>query len=80
VFALFYLVCDRLGGSMPLFRTLGSNALAAYILGGMIENAVKPFVPRDAPWWYVALGFAVFFGFTYVFIRYMEKKGIMLRL
>jgi predicted acyltransferase len=80
VFVLFHLVCDRLGWQLGLFRTLGTNALVAYVLGGMVERAVKPFMPRDAPGWYVAVGFAVFFGITYLFVRYLEKRGMLLRL
>src|SRR5215510_2578999 len=34
VFVLFHLACDRRGWRVGLFRTLGSNALAAYVLGG----------------------------------------------
>ena len=49
VFVLFHLGCDRLGWQIGFFRTLGTNALAAYILGGMVDTAVKPFVPRNAP-------------------------------
>jgi hypothetical protein len=39
-----------------------------------------PFVPNDAPGWYVALGFAVYFGITYLFIRHLEKNNIYLKL
>jgi predicted acyltransferase len=80
VFVLFYVACDRLGWRVGLFRTLGTNALAAYILGGAAEVAIKPFIARDAPWWEVAAGFAVFFGGTWLAIRLLEKKGLMLRL
>jgi hypothetical protein len=80
VFVLFHLACDRLGWQLGLFRTLGTNALAAYVLGGMVDHAVKPFVPRDAPGWYVAAGIVVFFGGTYLVVRHLEKQGVMLRL
>ena len=80
VFVLFHLACDRLGWQLGLFRTLGTNALAAYVLGGMVDRAVSRFVPRDAPGWYVAAAFVVFFGGTYLFVRHLEKRGVMLRI
>jgi predicted acyltransferase len=80
LFVLFHLACDRLGWRLGLFRTLGSNALAAYVLGGAVQEAVKPFIPRGAPAWQVAAGFAFFFGTTYLVVWLLEKKGILLRL
>ncbi len=80
VYALFYLACDVWGWHLGLFRTLGTNALVGYILHGMVGNAVEPFIPRDAPGWYVAAGFAVYFGITYLFIRHLEKNNIYLKL
>jgi len=65
---------------LGLFRTLGTNALIGYILHSMVDNAVSPFIPRDAPGWYVTAGFLVFFGITYLFIRHLEKSGIYLKL
>lgn len=80
VYALFYLACDVWGWHLGLFRTLGTNALVGYILHGMVGNAVEPFIPREAPGWYVAAGFAVYFGITYLFIRHLEKNNIYLKL
>jgi hypothetical protein len=80
VFVLFHLLCDRLDWQLGLFRTFGTNALAAYVLGGMVDTAVSRFVPRDAPNWYVAAAFGVFFGLTYIFVRHLEKNGLLLRM
>jgi predicted acyltransferase len=80
VFVLFYLACDRLGWRVGVFRTLGVNALAGYILGGALEIAVKPFVPRDASGWTVLAGLAVVFIGTYLVLRILERRGIVLRL
>jgi hypothetical protein len=80
VFVLFYLACDRFGWQLGLFRTLGSNALAAYILGGMVETALKPQIPRDAPGWQVAAGFALFFACSYLLVLLLERKRLFLRL
>src|SRR5262249_49401005 len=80
VYALFIAICDLHGWQLGIFRTLGVNALAGYILHGMVENAVKPFVPKDAPLWYVSAAFGVFLGISYLFLRYMEKHRLFLRL
>jgi hypothetical protein len=80
VFVLFHVLCDQLGWQLGLFRTFGTNALAAYVLGGMVDTAVSRFVPRDAPGWYVAAAFGAFFGLTYLFVRHLEKNGLLLRM
>jgi predicted acyltransferase len=77
---VFVVVCDIYGFSLGVFRTLGQNALAAYIICGFPEGFVRPFVPNDAPLWYVMLGFAAFFGITWMFMRYLEKNKLYLRL
>ncbi len=80
VFVLFHLACDRLGWRVGLFRTLGVNALTAYILGGMVEEAIGPFVPREAPAWQVAAAFILFFSCSYLLARLLDKKGLLVRL
>lgn len=80
LYAVFYIACDIWSWQLGLFRTLGTNALVGYVLHGMVDGAVSPFIPRDAPGWYVTAGFLVFFGITYLFIRKLEKDGIYLKL
>lgn len=80
VYVLFYLICDRVGLRLGIFRTFGTNALAGYVLHGMVDSAVSPFVPRDVPGWYMWAGFAVFFAITYLFVRTLEKNGIFIKL
>lgn len=80
VYALFVVTCDLGSVSVGLFRTFGRNALAAYVLHGMVASAVKPYVPKDAPVWYVAGGFGLYFLVTYLLVRGLEKEGIYLRL
>ena len=79
VYLLFYLACDRGGLQLSFFRTFGTNALAAYVLHDLVANAVQPFVPRDAPGWYVVVGLLVFFAITWLFVRTLEKQGCYLR-
>jgi predicted acyltransferase len=79
VYVLFYVLSDRLGLRVGVFRTFGTNALAAYILEGIVGSAVKDFIPRDAPQWYTIGGFCVFFYLVWLFVRTMEKNKIYLR-
>lgn len=80
VYALFVLACDRGRLRLGIFATLGSNALAAYIIHDMVGEAVKPYAPKDAPLWFVAATFGLFLAVTYLFVRYLEKNRIFLRL
>ena len=71
----------RLGGiAIPLFRTFGTNALAAYAIHHAIEMLVHQAVPKDAPFWPVFGGFLVFFLITWMMVRFLEKNKIYLRL
>jgi hypothetical protein len=65
---------------IPLFQTLGSNALVGYILHGLVNSAVKPFVPKDSPLAIVFVGFTVSLLICYVFLRHLEKHKLFLRL
>ncbi len=80
VFALFVAACDFGPLRLGMFTTFGSNALAAYVIHYMVSRAVKPFAPKDAPFWYVAAAFALFLGICYLFVRHLEKHRLFLRL
>ncbi|WP_417386665.1 hypothetical protein [Gimesia sp.] len=80
VYLLFHLACDRGNLHIPLFRTLGTNALIAYILHELVGEAVKPFATRDAPAWYAWGSFVLFFWITWLIVRHLEKNKIHLKL
>lgn len=80
VYALFVAACDRGTMRIGLLRTLGTNALAGYILHDLVMAAVGPFVPRDSPLWYVGLGLAAYLGICYLILRYLEKHRLFLKL
>jgi hypothetical protein len=80
VYAVFYVLCDIFGLQLGIFRTFGTNALVAYVLHMMVASAVKPFMPRDVPPWYMWAGCALFMYVTYLIVRTLEKNKIYIRL
>jgi predicted acyltransferase len=80
VYTFFVLLSDLGRVQIGLFRTLGTNALAAYVLHEIVNGAVGSFAPKDSPLWWVAATFAVYVGITYLFVRHLEKQGIFIRM
>lgn len=80
LYAAFVLVADACGLSLGLFRTLGTNALAAYIIHGAVARAIRPYAPPDSPLWYALATFALFLAICYLFIRFLERHRLYLRL
>jgi predicted acyltransferase len=80
VYAAFLVACDRWGWRWGYLDLLGRHALAGYVIHEMVSGAVKPFVPKDSPGWYVALGFAVYLGVTTLFLRHLDRNKLYLRL
>lgn len=78
--AAFCLATDVSGVMIGLFRTFGTNALAAYFLHHAIEMAIHGIVPKDAPLWWCCIGLVMFYTMTYMFIRYLEKQRLFIRL
>jgi predicted acyltransferase len=80
VYALFVLASDLHRLRVGVFETFGANALPGYIIHDLVGNTLGPFAPKDAPLWYALALFGLFFLLCYVFLRYLEKRKIFLRL
>jgi len=79
VFVIFYVACDVYKWQLPFFRTFGTNALVAYIIHGLVDNAVQPFFPKDAPPAIAYLGLTIYFVVTWLFVKQLEKQGAYLK-
>jgi len=80
LYAAFVVMCDVGGVRVGLFRTFGRNALAAYAIHHAAETSVRALVPADSPLWWCLVGLGVFFGVTYLMVKYLEDHGIFVRL
>lgn len=80
VLVFFIWLSDLKGIEIGMFRTLGQNALAGYILHGMTGEAIKPLVPENAPAILATANFLLFFWLTYIVMRFLEKRKLYLRL
>lgn len=80
VLVFFIWLSDLKNVQVGMFRTLGVNALAGYIIHGMTGAAIGPLVPDDAPLYLAVLNFLLFFWVTWLFLRHLEKHKLFLRL
>lgn len=79
-YAAFVWLVDRRGWRVEMFAVLGQNALAGYLIHMWVSDAVAPFGPKDSPLWWALAVFGVFFLLTYVFVRYLNRHRMFLRL
>lgn len=80
LYAVFLVVCDYGKLEFGLFRTLGVNALAGYILHGLVNNALERFIPKNSPLDWIFTGFAVSLMICYACLWHLERHKIYLRL
>ena len=80
LYALFVWVCEVRQWQIGMWRTLGSNALAGYVIHVVLDMAFFPLKSRHAPLW-LALGeLVVFTGICYGCVRLLEKRNIYWRM
>jgi predicted acyltransferase len=79
LFNLFFLINDIWGRQWSLFRTFGTNALIVYVLHGIVIDAIRPFVPKDAPLWYLLGALVAFFIVSWVVVRHLERQKVFFR-
>ncbi len=80
LYSLFIVIVDIGGLQSGVLRTLGQNPLAAYIIHEMIMRGFHNLTPDDSDLWWGSLIFAIFFGTTFMMVRYLEKHRLFLRL
>lgn len=82
-FSLFVLaLCMMIfkdGREIGIFRSLGSNALIAYIIHGMAIDALMKVMPKDGPLWFVLVGLTLVMCITWLVCWWLEKKGWYVR-
>lgn len=80
LYALFVIACDVLGLSWGVFRILGMNALAAYVIHHAVGVAMGVVTPEDsAPWW-VLLSLVVFYLVTLLIVKFLDDRKLYIRL
>lgn len=57
VYLIFYMVCDGYGWQLGVFRTLGRNSLAGYLLQWPLADSFVVVVEQTSTWWGPSLGF-----------------------
>ena len=80
LFGLFVLVCDVWGREWWLFRMFGQNPLAAYLLHYPIMHSIRAIVPKDAPLWWCLVGLAACFAILVLFVRFLDRHKLYVRL
>ncbi len=80
VFGIFHLLSDRLGWQVPLFRTLGTNSLAAYLFHDIAGWIISPSVPGTATASQLTLACLIFIGTVWCACRLLEHRRWYIRL
>ena len=77
---LFYYICDVWSWEIPNLTVLGINPLAIYVLQWCICESGSRFINSSAPWWYIFLGWAIFYGVIYGTARYFYDRNIFIKI
>lgn len=74
VYLLFVLVSDAWQVQVGIFRTLGKNALFAYLLHGFVGAYMEPTISNESTLSTILLTFVAFFFINWAVLRVMEYK------
>ncbi len=80
VYALFRVLCDGYELRWGYLDLLGRHALWGYVIHDMVSRVVSPFVPKDSPAWWVSAAFLVYLGITSLFLWYLDRNKMYLKL
>lgn len=80
VYALFVWLVDLKHKQWELFGVLGQNALAGYLIHMWVGDFLGKWGPKDAPLWWVVALFSLYFTISWMFVRYLNRHGMFLRL
>jgi predicted acyltransferase len=76
VYALFVWACDKRRWQIGIWRTLGTNALAGYVIHGVVGWGFSAVLVRRAPPGTVVVALLLYLAVCYGCVRLLEKKGI----
>ncbi len=80
IYAFCLWICDGRGLNLGLFRTLGTNSLAAYLLHSVAGWIISPYFPaKSSSVGWAMLGFGCFTLFVYGFCRLLERRSWYIR-
>ncbi len=80
VYALFVWACDGRRWQIGIWRTLGTNALAGYVMHGVVGWGFSAVIARRAPLGTVLVALLLYVSVCYGCVRLLEKKGIYWKL
>ena len=80
LYAGFVWACDICRWQLGIWRTLGTNALAGYVIHSIVALAFGPLLARRAPGGVVIVALLVYLGICYGGVRLLERKGIHWRI
>ncbi|MFO1023309.1 MAG: heparan-alpha-glucosaminide N-acetyltransferase domain-containing protein [Planctomycetales bacterium] len=80
LYSLCVWVCDVGHFGWSVFRTLGLNPLAGYVIHEVLLLPVHGFAPSNSPVWYAVLSFLFFFWLNWLALRSLEKQKLFFRM
>jgi Heparan-alpha-glucosaminide N-acetyltransferase, catalytic len=80
LYGFFVIACDVIGVGFGVFRMLGMNPLAAYVIHHAVEGMVHLITPKDSPLWWVLTALVLFYLITLGLVKFFDDRKIYIRL